>query len=185
MTGVVTKALKDMRARQKELAPLAAEFKQVEAAIQALESADGASKATSRSQGPTRGRATGRRRGRPRKGEPTRADQFVALVKERPGVTISEAAKQLDAQPTSLYRVVSKLETEGSIDRDGRGFVAREARLQETSAPVPSESSEGAVEPHPKWVGEVAHCRVLSEPLELSRPAAHSDGETRTDTDRA
>lgn len=40
MTGVVTKALKDMRARQKELAPLAAEFKQVEAAIQALESAD-------------------------------------------------------------------------------------------------------------------------------------------------
>jgi len=183
MSKIITRALKDMKTRKAELQPLAAEFRQVESAIQALEAVNGGSKPATR--GPGSGTATGRRRGHPRKGERTRAEQFFALVKEHPGVTINEAAKQLDAQPTSLYRVVSKLETEGSIDRDGRGFVAREARLQETSAPVPSESSEGAVEPHPKWVGEVAHCRVLSEPLELSRPAAHSDGETRTDTDRA
>ena len=118
-----------------ELQPLAAEFRRVEAAIQALETADGASKPPRTS---AKVRATGKRRGRPRKGEPTRADQFVALVKEQPGIKISEAAKEMSVQPTSLYRVVSKLEGEGAIRRDGTGLVPREGAVQEFSASDPS-----------------------------------------------
>ena len=124
MSQVINTALREMKARQKELQPLAAEFRQVESAILALEAVDGGSKPASR--GPGRRRATGRRRGRPRKGERTRAEQFFALVKEHPGVTIGEAAKRLDTQPTSLYRVVSKLEEEGSVERRERAIYPRE-----------------------------------------------------------
>ena len=75
MSQVITTALKEMKARQKELQPLAAEFRQVESAIQALEAVDGGSQPASRGSG-KRG-ATGRRRGRPRKGERTRAEEHV------------------------------------------------------------------------------------------------------------
>jgi transposase len=124
MSQVITTALKEMKARQNELQPLAAEFKQVEAAIQALEGAAGASML---SREHSKATTSGRRRGRPRKGERTRAEQFFALVKEHPGVTISEAAKRLDTQPTSLYRVVSKLEVEGSVERRERAIYPTEA----------------------------------------------------------
>ena len=120
MSQVITTALKAMKARQKELRPFAAEFEQVESAIQALEAVDGGSKPASR--GPGRRRATGRRRGRPRKGERTRAEQFFALVKEHPGVTINEAATRMSVQPNYLYRVVSQLEDRGSVERRDRAI---------------------------------------------------------------
>ncbi len=41
MAEAVTKALTDLRARQKELQPLAEEYRQVESAIHALEQVDG------------------------------------------------------------------------------------------------------------------------------------------------
>ena len=125
MSQVITTALKEMKARQKELQPLAAEFRQVESAIQALEAVDGASKPASR--GPGRRRATGRRRGRPRKGERTRAEQFFALVKEHPGVTVSEAATEMSVQPNYLYQVVGQLEEQGSVERHDGAIYLTEA----------------------------------------------------------
>jgi hypothetical protein len=117
MSQVITTALKEMKARQKELQPLAAEFRQVESAIQALEQTRGRTQ-------PTRGstRKGGARRGRPRKGEPTRSDQFLALVREQPGITIGEAAKHLSVQANYLYRVAAGLERNGAVVRDDGGF---------------------------------------------------------------
>jgi hypothetical protein len=63
--------------------------------------------------------ASGARRGR--KGEPTRSDEFLALVREKPGITVKEAAERTSVQPTSLYRVCSKLLTERSIVRTASG----------------------------------------------------------------
>jgi hypothetical protein len=126
MSGVIDKMLKDLKARQKELEPLVAEYHQVEAAIHAFEQGDGGTPSSSR--GRTRKSASGgARRGRPRKGEPTRSDQFLALVKEQPGITVSQAAKHMNAQPNYLYRVSAGLVDQGTISKDGYGFAPGKA----------------------------------------------------------
>jgi len=126
MPDVVARVLKELKTRQAELQPLVDEHREVESALNALEPTSGGS-------GRSRGRAngskrqtTGARRGRPRKGQPTRSDQFLALVREQPGISISQAAERMGVQPTSLYRVASKLEREGAIAKNGaRGFEPR------------------------------------------------------------
>jgi len=110
MAEVITKALKELRARQTELSPLAAELRQVEAAITALEPSERSAGGRSRrNQSAARMPAGRPRRGRPRKGEPTRADQLLALVREQPGISITEAAQRMSVQPSYLYRVSAKL----------------------------------------------------------------------------
>jgi hypothetical protein len=145
MSQVITTALKEMKARQKELQPLAAEFRQVESAIQALEAVDGGSKPAPR--GPGRRRATGRRRGRPRKGERTRAEQFFALVQEHPGVTIGEAAEHMSVQPNYLYRVVAQLESDGTVERRARAIYPTPPKIG------PSASVAASVDPPPLPLG--------------------------------
>jgi hypothetical protein len=125
MAEIITKALKDLKARQKELQPLVAEYHEIESAIQTFEQNSGGAPTSSRKR--SRKAATkGARRGRPRKGEPTRAEQFLALVQEQPGITISEAAKRMSIEPNYLYRVSADLEKQGTIGRDGKGFKPRE-----------------------------------------------------------
>ena len=124
MSEVITKALKDLRARQKELAPLAEEFREIEAAIAALEPTNGSTARQPRRTRPPKSTTGRARRGRPRKGEPTRADEFLALVREQPGISTSDAAQRMSVAPAYLYRVSAKLEEEGKIASDGqRGFV--------------------------------------------------------------
>lgn len=77
-----------------------------------------------RSAGTTR-RTTGtRRRGarRGRRGGNTRANQALALVQEKPGVTIPEIAKAMNIQPNYLYRVLPRLAQEGKVRKDGQGW---------------------------------------------------------------
>jgi len=124
MPKVITKALKDLRARQKELTPLAEEFREIEAAIAALEPANGSTARRPRRTRPAKATTGRARRGRPRKGEPTRADQLLELVREQPGISITEAAQRMSVQPSYLYRVSAKLAEEGKIASDGqRRFV--------------------------------------------------------------
>lgn len=111
--------MKDLRARQKELEPLAAEYKQVQSAIQALEQANGRARSSGRGDS-VRWSSSGARRGRPRKGEPTRSDQFLALTSEEPGITIGDGAKRLSIQPNYLSRIVAQLAAEGTIERRER-----------------------------------------------------------------
>jgi len=65
------------------------------------------SAATTASAG-TRGRKNGRR------------DQLLAAVKARPGITVREAGAELGVDPTSLYRIVHRLEKDGALRKRGR-----------------------------------------------------------------
>ncbi|HEX5925044.1 MAG TPA: helix-turn-helix domain-containing protein [Baekduia sp.] len=61
---------------------------------------------------PDNGRAGSKRTSR-------REQDVLRLVNERPGVTVSEIAKQLGVDATGLYRPVHKLEQQGAITKQG------------------------------------------------------------------
>lgn len=107
--------------RIRELRPLVAEVPRLEQALAALQGIEGEAQ-PERPPPP----AARRRRGRPpgRRSKGTRTDQFLALVRDRPGVTIGEAAEAIGAAPTYLYRIAATLEREGTVRREGRGYVA-------------------------------------------------------------
>jgi hypothetical protein len=69
-----------------------------------------------------RARRPGRPRGR--RGGATRANQALELVRKQPGITIPQIAKALKIEPNYLYRVMPKLQSDGSIKRDGQGYHA-------------------------------------------------------------
>jgi ribosomal protein S25 len=64
----------------------------------------------------TRPRRTRRRRSN------TRADQAVKLVEKNPGISASEIAKSMKIKPNYLYRVLSDLEKEGRVKKQGRKY---------------------------------------------------------------
>jgi transposase-like protein len=64
--------------------------------------------------------SNGRRRRRRRGG--TRADQAVKLIGESPGIGASEIARQLGIKPNYMYRVLTDLQKEGKIRKDGRAY---------------------------------------------------------------
>jgi hypothetical protein len=69
-------------------------------------------------------RRTTRRAGRPRgrRGGNTRANQALALVREKPGITIPEIAQSLKIEPNYLYRVMPRLVEDGQVSREGQGW---------------------------------------------------------------
>ncbi|HTU94235.1 MAG TPA: winged helix-turn-helix transcriptional regulator [Solirubrobacteraceae bacterium] len=125
MADFVDSTVKDI---DKRLSELKVEVSKLEAARAALvggrrgpgrpASANGAAAST-----PTRRRTT-RRAGRPRgrRGGNTRANQALALVQERPGITIPEIAEALKIEPNYLYRVMPKLVEDGQVSREGQGW---------------------------------------------------------------
>jgi hypothetical protein len=141
MTDTADRILDDLRRRRDELRPLVDELRRIEAAIAALEEATGGTgNGASASTGP------GRRRGRPRKGEPNRTDQFLALVQSG-GTSIPVAAKALGIGPNYLYRIAGTLESEGTIRKEGREYVmAVERKPEDDNAdvlPQPDEAKPG------------------------------------------
>jgi hypothetical protein len=120
--------------RLKELRPLYEEFLQLEKAKEALEGVGGAPRRRgpgrppgSRNASTTTRRASsgnGRRRRRGRKGG-NRADQVLGVIRENPGISVSEIGDRLGMkQKNYLYRVVGNLQSEGAVKKDGRGFTA-------------------------------------------------------------
>jgi hypothetical protein len=75
----------------------------------------GSAKKTTRRKKPARRRT---RRGK------TRADQAVALIKKKPGITASEIAKTMKIKPNYLYRVLSDLEKQKKVKKKGRTYRA-------------------------------------------------------------
>jgi hypothetical protein len=129
---------KEIDARMRELEPLVAEYRQLEAAASALAGLPGrpsrnarsttrttrrASRATTTRT--TRARAAGGRRGRPR-GSGTRALQTLELVKAKPGITIPEIASAMGIKQNYLYRVLPGLEKDGKVSKRDRGWYAAE-----------------------------------------------------------
>jgi hypothetical protein len=49
-----------------------------------------------------------------------RRDQLLAVVKEQPGITVREVGSRLGVDPTSLYRIVHRLEKDGALRKNGR-----------------------------------------------------------------
>jgi hypothetical protein len=69
-------------------------------------------------------RRAARRAGRPRgrRGGNTRANQALALVRDKPGITIPQIAEALKIEPNYLYRVMPKLVEDGQVSREGQGW---------------------------------------------------------------
>ena len=117
-----------MKDIDRRLSELKVEVSKLEAARAALvggrrgpgrpSSANGASAST------TTRRRTTRRAGRPRgrRGGNTRANQALALVQEKPGITIPQIAESLKIEPNYLYRVMPKLVEDGQVSREGQGW---------------------------------------------------------------
>jgi len=106
---------------KKRLAELDAERKRLERAL-----ADLGGKAVGRARRPGRPRGSKSKRaksgGRRKRRSGTRADQAVALVEERPGISASEIAKTMKIKPNYLYRVLGDLEKEGRVKKKGRQY---------------------------------------------------------------
>jgi predicted HTH transcriptional regulator len=123
----------EIGARLKELKPLVEEYQRLEAAAAALDgvaptsSAPAARRTSTRASSANnnrRGKGTGRR-GRP-KGSGTRGAEALALVREKPGITIPEIAEQMGIKQNYLYRVLPGLAEDGVVRKDGRGWHPKE-----------------------------------------------------------
>jgi hypothetical protein len=123
----------EIATRLRELEPLVAEYRQLEAAASALAGLPGTTRAartTRRGRTParpaarTRRSTTAGRRGRPR-GSGTRALQTLELVKAKPGITIPEIATQMGIKQNYLYRVLPGLEKDGKVVKRDRGWHAK------------------------------------------------------------
>jgi hypothetical protein len=132
MAGFVDSTVRDIDDRLRELKD---EVRKLEAARAALAGGrrgpgrppGSGSSSTASSGTRRRGRKPGRPRGRRSGG--TRSAQALELVRNRPGITIPEIAKELSIEPNYLYRVMPPLIKDGHIRRDGKGYrpVAAEA----------------------------------------------------------
>ena len=49
-----------------------------------------------------------------------RREQLLSMVKARPGITVREVGSELGVDPTSLYRIVHRLEKDGELQKRGR-----------------------------------------------------------------
>ena len=134
MADFLTEQRNAIDKRLKELRPLYEEYLQLEQAKEALEGVG-----TTRRRGPGRppgkgsasttrrapaGNGRRRRRGRGRGGA-NRADQVLGVIRENPGISVSEIGDRLGMkQKNYLYRVVGNLQSEGAVKKEGRGFTA-------------------------------------------------------------
>ncbi len=130
MTDFLDEKRKEIQQRLKELKPLVEEFHRLEAAERALAGVDGESGSSAPAPRARRNAPSGngRRRGGGRpKGSGTRAAQAVQIVRERPGITIPELAEAMGIKQNYLYRVLPGLAQDGLVEKQGRGWHAKDA----------------------------------------------------------
>jgi hypothetical protein len=151
MANPIEQAARAIRTRLTQLQALISEQQQLRKALDTLEGlleakrgeataaptkrASGARPAQRAPAGTATPPAPRRRRGG------SRADQFVALVAERPGITVAEAAERLKTSRDTLYNVTARLQREGRLRKEGRGFYPAE---QEPSQEGPGDPPASA-----------------------------------------
>ena len=75
-----------------------------------------------------------RRRRRAKPGQ--RRDQFLAAVKEQPGITVAQAAKKLGVNPpNALYALAKRLVKDGEITKTGAGYALKGAAATPKAKP--------------------------------------------------
>ena len=146
MADFLDQKVREIRARLHDIEPLVREYNRLRDALNALMPGrrDSTPTKANRSQSPRTGT---RRQGRPRAGQPTRADRLVELVNAQPGITVAQAAKAMSVAPNGLYQVVAKLSQEGRVRKAGLGLFP----IAETSRDRQSET-----EPEEREVPEAA-----------------------------
>jgi hypothetical protein len=132
MADFLTEKRQEIDNRLKELRPLYEEYLTLEKAQEALAGMDqprrrGPGRPPGSASSTTRTRASsgnGRRRRRRRSGG-TRGEQALAVVRQNPGITVSELGDQLGVtQKNYLYRVMANLQEDGAVRKEGKGFHA-------------------------------------------------------------
>src|SRR6476619_923317 len=128
MADFLTEKRQEIDNRLKELRPLYDEYLKLETAKAALDGVDAPRRGPGRPRGSTSGPrpapSNGRRRRRRRSGG-TRADQALEVVRQNPGITVSELGDRLGiAQKNYLYRVMANLQEDGAVRKEGKGFHA-------------------------------------------------------------
>jgi hypothetical protein len=112
--------------RLKELRPLVEEYRELESAARRLgiDPDEPRSATTRTATRNARRRSSAKRAGRRRRATsgPSRRDQVLALVQQRPGITVPEIGTELKVDPTGLYRVVRGLESEGAVKKEGKAL---------------------------------------------------------------
>ena len=86
--------------------------------------------------GGRRGSSSPKRRRRRRGG--TRAEQALKQVADNPGIRASEIASNMNIKPNYVYRVMSELQEDGRVNKQGRGYHAT------GSSAAPAEPAEKA-----------------------------------------
>jgi CRP-like cAMP-binding protein len=117
VTEFLDGARREIEARLGELRD---EVRRLEAAAAALSAGVTRRRGPGRPRGSanTARRTTARRDRRRRSG--IRRAQAEKLVRESPGITISELAKKMNIKPNYLYRVLPELQRDGKVRKDGK-----------------------------------------------------------------
>ena len=132
MADFLTEKRQEIDNRLKELRPLYDEYLKLEKAQEALAGMDQPRRrgpgrppgSTSSSSGTRASSGNGRRRRRRRSGG-TRGEQALTVVRQNPGITVSELGDQLGiSQKNYLYRVMANLQEDGAVRKEGKGYHA-------------------------------------------------------------
>jgi predicted HTH transcriptional regulator len=125
MADFLTQKRTEIEERLKELRPLHEEYLKLQRAKEALDGVD--TPRRGRPRGSTTGSASGNGRRRRRRRGSTRGDEALNLIRQNPGVTVSELARMMNISPPNyLYRVVGNLQSDGAVKKQGKGYVAAE-----------------------------------------------------------
>jgi hypothetical protein len=136
MADFLTDQRNALEKRLKELRPLYDEYLNLERVKDALQGVGsrrpGRPRGSTTRRGPgrprgstTRRRSTNGRRRRGRRGG-TRAEQALKVVRENPGITVTELASKMNIkQKNYLYRVMNQLHADGAVTKRGRGYTAK------------------------------------------------------------
>ncbi len=126
MADFLTEKRQEIDNRLKELRPLHEEYLKLEKAQEALSGVE-----QPRRRGPGRppgsgsSSSAGATRRRRRRSGGTRSDEALEVVRQNPGITVSELGDKLGiAQKNYLYRVMANLQEDGAVRKDGKGFHA-------------------------------------------------------------
>ena len=131
MADFLSEKRAEIDSRLKELRPLHEEYLKLERAKAALDGLDSGSARRgpgrprgSRNATPSTGSSNGRKRRRRRSGG-THAERALDMIRQNPGITVAEMAPKLGiAHKNYLYRVLNGLQSEGAVQKDGRGYTA-------------------------------------------------------------
>ena len=183
MPGYIDDAVRDIDGRIRELKNEAARLEAARTALTGESRRTGRPAGNGASPGPARpgGRRSGRSLARRRQGG--RANQALAVVRERPGITIPELAETMKIQPNYLYRVMPTLVTAGEVTREGQGWHPAGSSSPEgaaaTSRSTPRRRA-GAARPKPKSsTARTRRSRRNAQPRRSTR-ARTAPGTTRT-----